>query len=393
MLEKPKTKISLINLFKKQKTNFSKFKQATKNFYTNAKSFARDILSKPTNYIMHVKVIGLSLFVSISTAYGSNTVFVPHQNQTIGKVVSQKVNPKTIAQLAKVTNAPVKINEDVLENSAPSLISSYSFSENNTIESSGSSLESGNDRQKVISYKVEDGDTVWSIAKKFNITTNTIKWANNFSDIDSIKPGQTLQILPISGTLHKVQKGEGLGKIAATYGASSAQIMEENGLLTEILEEGKVLIIPGGAKAEPRIDNKAKVADKKSSEKNKKQVKFANVSKGPDWLIRPTTGIKTQGIHDNNGVDIANASMPSVWAAAGGVVTYTGWAGAYGLTVKIKHPNGVETQYSHLNKIYVSNSQAVGQGQIIAQMGRTGRVFGRTGIHLHFEVHGARNPF
>ena len=247
MLKKPKIKISLPSLFKKQKTNIYKLKTVLGNFYTNAKSFARDIFSKPTNYIMHVKIIGLSFFVSISTVYGSNASFVPRQDRAIGKIVSKKDNPKTIAQLARITNAPVKINEGVLENSAPSLISTYSFSENNTIEKSSSIFsEKGNARQKVVSYTVADGDTLWSIAEKFSITTNTIKWANNLSDEDYIKPEQSLLILPISGVLHKVATGDDLGKIASKYNASIPQIMEENGLVDGKLIADQTLIVPDG---------------------------------------------------------------------------------------------------------------------------------------------------
>lgn len=344
---------------------------------------------------MHVTVIALSFFVSISTVYGNSTSLynslTPESEKVQDKVVNTKVNPQTITDIAEATNAPVDVKKEELENDLPSLTSSLSFSDTSSIEGSISQDTPEKERERVIAYTVEDGDTIWSIAKKFEITTNTIKWANNLNDVDNIKPGQDLQILPISGTLHKVEKDDTLPQIAVAYGASIPQIAEENGLLDEQVVEGQILVVPGGFKSEPKPVPKPEPKSKNSSNKN--QAKFISGPKdSAGWLIRPTSGQRSQGRHANNGVDIANAGMPAVWAAASGTVVSAGWSGAYGLTVKIKHSNGVETQYSHLNKIYVHGG-SVGQGQIIGQMGRTGRVFGRTGIHLHFEVHGGRNPF
>lgn len=252
LLQKQKTKIShLISKIKKQN-----IKETLKVFYTNSKGFVREVLSKPTHYIMHVTVIGLSFFVSISTVYGSgsldvNSSIVPELEKVSNKTVNSTVNPKTLATVAEITDAPVEIKEDVLRNNLPSLTSSFSFAGSNTIEKSVSFSVQEKGRDKVINYAVADGDTLWSVAKNFDITTNTIKWANNLPDENSIKPGQIIQILPISGTLHKVAGADDLVKVAVKYNASVSQIVEENGLLDETLKEGQILIIPGGSVWEP----------------------------------------------------------------------------------------------------------------------------------------------
>jgi len=230
-LLKPKTKISQI-ISKLKRKNLKYFKESLKIFYTNSKGFVREILSKPTHYIMHVTVIGLSFFVSISTVYGSsiidtNSSVVPELEKVSNKVVNLKVNPKTLATVAEMTDAPVEIKEDVLKNELPSLTSSFSFAENNSVEKPVSFSTQEKTREKVMPYTVADGDTLWSVAKKFDVTTNTIKWTNNLPDENSIKPGQTLQILPISGTLHKVAPSDDLNKVAAKYSASVPQIIEE----------------------------------------------------------------------------------------------------------------------------------------------------------------------
>ncbi len=72
-----------------------------------------------------------------------------------------------------------------------------------------------------------------------------------------------------------------------------------------------------------------------------------------------------------------------VTASRSGVVTFVGVAGGYGKLIKIKHSDGYETRYAHLNRIDVKKGQKVSQGQSLGQSGMTGRV---TGPHLHFEV-------
>ena len=91
--------------------------------------------------------------------------------------------------------------------------------------------------------------------------------------------------------------------------------------------------------------------------------------------------------------------MPSIWSAKAGTVklaAYSGWNGGYGKYVIVDHGNGLQTLYAHMNKVYVTEGQSVSEGQVLGQMGNTGRVYGVTGIHLHFEVRqdGARmNPW
>jgi murein DD-endopeptidase MepM/ murein hydrolase activator NlpD len=96
----------------------------------------------------------------------------------------------------------------------------------------------------------------------------------------------------------------------------------------------------------------------------------------------------------HRGIDIAAATGTPIVAAAPGVVTYADWnSGGYGYLVEIQHPDGSLTVYAHNNQILVREGQKVAQGELIAEMGSTGR---STGPHLHFEIHptgdGAVNP-
>ena len=114
---------------------------------------------------------------------------------------------------------------------------------------------------------------------------------------------------------------------------------------------------------------------------------------------RPTLGAVTQGYSRSHyALDIADTSKPPIWAASDGVVESAkyGWNGGYGNFIIVNHKNGYKTLYAHNETLYVKPGDMVSKGQPIARMGRTGRVRGATGIHLHYECHkgGVRiNPY
>jgi murein DD-endopeptidase MepM/ murein hydrolase activator NlpD len=96
----------------------------------------------------------------------------------------------------------------------------------------------------------------------------------------------------------------------------------------------------------------------------------------------------------HKGIDIAAAIGTPVVASAEGTVTYADWNnGGFGNLIKIQHNDGSETLYAHNSKLLVHQGEYVDQGQVIAEMGSTGR---STGPHCHFEIHlphqGAVNP-
>lgn len=101
-------------------------------------------------------------------------------------------------------------------------------------------------------YDVKEGDTVGSIAQKNNITVNTILWANDIDDVDSIMPGDKIFILPVAGLTHVVKKGEDIDKIAKEYEAEKDKIISFNELPANgELKEGEQIVIPGGVKEVP----------------------------------------------------------------------------------------------------------------------------------------------
>ncbi len=249
----------------------------------------------------------------------------------------------------------------------------------NPYENSLSTIISSKPRDKVIDYKVVGGDTISTIAKKFNVSEDTIKWANDLKT-DTIKPNQTLKIPPVTGIVHKVNAGDNIYTIAKKYKTDAQKIVnfpfnDFADLNTFSLTPGQTLYVPDGILPEEQP-------------KYASQQFFAQVQagvKGSSNFIWPTNGIITQyPVWYHMALDIANPAQPPVLAADTGTVVYAGFDySGYGNHIIVDHGNGYETLYGHLSRIDVSPGQVVTQGAQIGVMGSTGR---STGTHLHFEI-------
>jgi murein DD-endopeptidase MepM/ murein hydrolase activator NlpD len=90
-----------------------------------------------------------------------------------------------------------------------------------------------------------------------------------------------------------------------------------------------------------------------------------------------------RGFRKHEGQDLAGAYGAPILATADGVVTYAGWENGYGRLIKIQHAFGIETRYAHLSQIRVDVGQKVSRGDLIGDMGNSGR---STGTHLHYEI-------
>lgn len=105
--------------------------------------------------------------------------------------------------------------------------------------------------KEIVAYTVKEGDTLSSLSQKFNITSDTIKWANDISNEDSIKPGTKLNILPVSGILYTAVGNDDISAIANQYQANAALIDSYNNLEGKAPSTGQKLIIPEGVKSSP----------------------------------------------------------------------------------------------------------------------------------------------
>jgi len=204
----------------------------------------------------------------------------------------------------------------------------------------------------------------------------------------ALKVGQTLVILPISGVMHTVVKGDTLNTIAKKYSGDIDEIASFNDLkISDKLAIGDTVMIP---------DGQVSSSIRPSASSNSSGSKLIT-SGGPaydGYYKKPFIGgHKTQGLHGYNGVDYGMPVGNSLYAAASGVVIISknsGYNGGYGKYIVIQHPNNTQTVYGHMSDTAVFVGQKVTQGQLIGYSGNTGK---STGPHLHFEIRGAKNPF
>ena len=238
-------------------------------------------------------------------------------------------------------------------------------------------------------YTVREGDTLSEIAEMFNVSVNTIAWANDIQG-RVIHPGQVLVILPVTGVSYTVKNGDTLASIAKKYEADTDEIANYNEIAAdEPLAAGQIIIIPDGVVAS------AAPSTPSSSSGPTAPLKGAGGPNYNSFYTWPVDGgVLTQGLHGWNGIDIGARSGTAIFAAAQGTVIVAkgggAWNGGYGNYVVIQHNNGTQTLYAHASAVLVSVGQQVTQGQTIATVGQTGKA---TGTHLHFEVRGAANPF
>lgn len=252
---------------------------------------------------------------------------------------------------------------------------------------------------EIIEYQVQEGDTVSSIAEKYNVSQETILWANNLSEKDTISVNQNLKILPVTGIVHTVKKGETIFSIAKKYGLdgdSGAQAIVDYPFNEFVNDEkftiavGQNLVVPGGIKPEAKktLSPQTALASRLTPDRGTVSALGSFV-----W---PASGRITQGYSFyHKAIDIANKSGGAILAADAGTVAVAGWPDNYGYgnRVIIDHGNGFVTLYGHLSAFSVVPGQSVNRGDVIGQMGSTGR---STGTHLHFEIRrkggGLENP-
>ena len=219
-------------------------------------------------------------------------------------------------------------------------------------------------------HAVVSGETLLSIAARYEITPQTIAYNNGIKDTAEVRPGQTLVIPPIDAAIHVVREGDTLAAIAASFGADPDTVRTVNSVAFEPADvtTGRVLLVPVPEGLYPGF--RLRVSDAP-------RVFAPRIS----W---PTQGIVTQlfgGAH--TGIDIAAPYGTPVVASDSGTVTWVGWRGSGGLAVCVLVDWGLEVCDYHLSATNVELGERVVAGQRIASVGSTGV---STGPHVHWEA-------
>ncbi len=246
-------------------------------------------------------------------------------------------------------------------------------------------------RHGLTQYTVQSGDTLTNIASNFGISPATIMTENKMTTASTLKPGQTLTILPTTGITYTVKDGDTLEGLIGKYKVSEDDFLDANNLESfEDLASGAVVVIPMASVSTPQAPKSSTFV---KSDAGKVSLKTASapadlIGSAISFVWPTTVRTITQGFSSRHtGLDISDSKKEPIYAAADGFVEISGYqTNGYGNTIVINHGNGFKTRYGHASALSVSAGDYVTKGQEIGRQGNTGRVRGVTGIHLHFEI-------
>ncbi len=187
--------------------------------------------------------------------------------------------------------------------------------------------------------------------------------------------------------VHRVEAGQTLYRIAKAYDLSVETLMQANQISDpRELRVGETLIIPG-AKEVRSIDIGDSVVStpRPSNGKSRGPVIAGRGSGILQWPLRGVLYARfgQKGREPHDGIDLAAPEGTSVKTAAPGTVLFAGEQKGYGLIVIVEHPDSMVTLYAHNRDLRVKTNQKVRDGQVVATVGDSGKT---SGPHLHFEV-------
>ena len=366
---------------------------------------------------------GLGAFVSLISLFITIGVGIPGSAHAdiVQALISLGKTPIALAQTASAFDASDTTSVDATDavlvpaintDPSPSTTPDQTVADGSLVPSANLDSTNGTPGNNSISiYTVRSGDTIASIAKLYDISPNTILWANNLPKGTSLKKGQILTILPISGIPYTTKKGDTLSAIAKRFGGDSADIAAFNGLDSDAIASGTSIIIPNGeAPSVPNVPVKSSTKNVIYTSRATHFGQYRIVRTGSEaahdlgpvgtadqiaFYAAPLAHYtKTQDIHGYNAVDLAAPEGSPVMASAPGTVIVAkdgGYNGGYGSYIVIAHSNGSQTLYGHLSHVSVSRGDTVSRGDVIGAVGETGW---STGPHVHFEIrNGILNPF
>lgn len=258
--------------------------------------------------------------------------------------------------------------------------------------------------EKLVTHTVEEGESLWSIAKDNKMTVKDLEEANPEFNPDKLQIGDEIKLVKMDPMIHVTTVAEFTEVKKVPYGV---KVENDNSMLRgqeKVKQAGKdgskefkyLLVQENGNQVDKQFIDGTVLAQpvNKIVVKGTKMVLASRSSGGSGelrWPIRGAItsrfGARSLGYH--TGVDINGSTGDPVRSAEAGTVIYVGTSGNYGKIIKINHGNGIQTWYAHLSAYEVSSGAKVDRGDLIGRVGSTGR---STGSHLHFEVRINGNP-
>jgi murein DD-endopeptidase MepM/ murein hydrolase activator NlpD len=292
----------------------------------------------------------------------------------------------------KVENGTFKVISSTIKEKIT--ISSILANPGEVIDSHDAVEKIVNGRGAEKTYVVKQGDTIWDIALKNDVSVEEIKTANPKLNIDKIGIDDEIKLatnIPYVNVeiVADIDSTEQLPyetkKEVDNKLAKGVKKLKQAGKDGKIQVKKRVAILNNDVISEEVSDSKVLTAavDEIIIEGKKVPIYVATGD-----FLRPSRGSLSSRFGSrwgrmHEGIDFAASTGSPIYAADSGKVTFAGTRSGYGLCVMINHGNGYQTLYGHASKLLVKAGQSVKKGERIANVGSTGR---STGPHLHFEV-------
>jgi len=226
-------------------------------------------------------------------------------------------------------------------------------------------------------YKVQKGDSVSGIAKKFDVSVGAIIASNNISNARRLQEGTNLRIPNIDGIPYQVKKGDSLSKISASFNVPLDVILDVNDIKSDNIKVGETFFIPGARMND--IDLRMSLG-----ELFMYPLQSRYITSRYGMRKDPISGV----LQFHGGVDFrANVGTP-IMASLDGTISVVSENWLYGKYIIMSHGNGYKTIYGHLNAYSVKQGEKVARGRKIGEVGNTGY---STGPHLHFGIYDKNN--
>jgi len=251
---------------------------------------------------------------------------------------------------------------------------------------------------RIIRHKVADGDTLASIAGRYNLLPESIIAMNPGLGNGSLSTGREILIPPFNGFRVEVAPGKTWRQVAATYKVRADVLFELNGcqksphfvfIPTGIRATNSPPVTPPAADTPETTDT---TNDTPSTPSEDIQLagyplpEQASVALGYGWQKNADTG----KVFFHGGVDLLAPVGTQVQSIGDGIVAFAGEQGSYGNLVVINHSGGMQTRYAHLQSIQVKVSDTIKKGDVVGVVGMTGKP-STAEPHLHFEVRSSSN--
>lgn len=237
--------------------------------------------------------------------------------------------------------------------------------------------------------QVKKGDTLYSIAKRYDMSITELIELNGIDSPNQLYVGQVLKTT--SSKYYVVKRGDTLASIARKYNTNYKTLAQKNNIKEPYhLKVGQKIAVSNAPANASSSKKTATINQTQTAKKNTTSTHTYVSTKRNAKFVWPVSGkvISSFGTIGkglkNDGINISAPVGTPVKAGDKGTVAYVGnGLKGYGNLILIKHPDGYITAYAHTNQMLVQKGQNVARGEKIATVGKTGGV---SAPQLHFEV-------